>query len=55
MGWVLAQSGHAMPIPGTTKPQCVEANVQALTLRPTSEDLRALDEAMPAEAVIGTR
>jgi aryl-alcohol dehydrogenase-like predicted oxidoreductase len=42
-----------MPIPGTTKPQRVEANVQALALRPTSED--ALDEAVPAEAVIGTR
>jgi aryl-alcohol dehydrogenase-like predicted oxidoreductase len=55
LAWVLAQGGHVVPIPGTTKPQRVEENAQALALRLTSEDLRALDEAVPADAVIGTR
>lgn len=52
LAWVLAQGPHIVPIPGTTKIRNVDANVAAVDLTLTSEDLAELDSAPIA---VGTR
>lgn len=43
LAWVLAQGEHVLPIPGTTKPKHLDANVAAASLRLTTADLTELD------------
>ena len=52
LAWVLAQGEHVIPIPGTTKPQHLDANVAAASLRLTPADLAELDG---APAPVGDR
>jgi aryl-alcohol dehydrogenase-like predicted oxidoreductase len=55
LAWVLAQGDDVVPIPGTKRVQYLEENVAAADVTLTGEDLRALDEAVPREAVVGER
>lgn len=43
LAWVLAQGEHVIPIPGTTKPRHLDANVAAASLRLSPADLTELD------------
>jgi len=55
LGWVLAQGGDVIPIPGTKRRKYLEDNAGALKVDLTSDDLRRLDEVMPLGAASGSR
>ena len=59
LAWVLAmadQAGvHAVPIPGTTRPERVEENLGALDVALDADDLARLDGIAPVGAAAGTR
>jgi aryl-alcohol dehydrogenase-like predicted oxidoreductase len=48
MSWLAQQPNVSSVISGATKPEQVEANVNAVTWRLTAEELAAVDEAAPA-------
>ncbi|WP_432559879.1 aldo/keto reductase [Granulicoccus sp. GXG6511] len=48
LAWVLAQGDHVIPIPGTTKSANLQANLAALTVSLTTEDLAELEGLPPA-------
>ncbi|MDO5498220.1 MAG: aldo/keto reductase [Propionibacteriaceae bacterium] len=48
LAWVLAQGEHVIPIPGTTKSANLQANLAALTVQLSPEDLAELDGLPPA-------
>lgn len=48
LAWVLAQGDHIIPIPGTTKSANLQANLAALTVKLTNEDLAELEGLPPA-------
>lgn len=55
LAWVLAQGDDVIPIPGTKKVRYLEENVAAAKIVLTAADLAAIDQALPAGAVIGER
>lgn len=55
LAWVLAQGDDIAPIPGTKRVRYLEENVAAAEVTLTVEDLQALDEAVPRDAVAGPR
>jgi aryl-alcohol dehydrogenase-like predicted oxidoreductase len=55
LAWVLAQGDDVAPIPGTKRIPYLEENVGALAVDLTAEDLAALEEAVPRDAVVGAR
>jgi aryl-alcohol dehydrogenase-like predicted oxidoreductase len=55
IAWLLAQGDDIVPIPGTKRRRWLEENVGALELRPGPDDLAAIDEATPPDAVAGAR
>jgi aryl-alcohol dehydrogenase-like predicted oxidoreductase len=55
LAWVLAQKPWIVPIPGTTKLSRLEENVQATTIELTTEDLKAIENAVSNIAVQGAR
>jgi len=55
LAWVLAQGDDVVPIPGTKRVKYLEENVAAAGIRLTDEDLAALEEAVPRDAVAGAR
>ncbi len=55
LAWVLAQGEDVAPIPGTKRVRYLEENVAAADVRLTEQDLRAIDEAVPRDAVVGER
>jgi aryl-alcohol dehydrogenase-like predicted oxidoreductase len=59
LAWVLAQGPrHGLgiaPIPGTKRVKYLEENVAAAAVELTTEDLAALEEAVPRDAVVGDR
>ncbi|WP_370449993.1 aldo/keto reductase [Cellulomonas sp. PhB143] len=55
LAWVLAQGDDVVPIPGTKRVAYLEENVAAARVHLTGEDLAAITDAMPAEAVVGQR
>ncbi|MCW2849480.1 MAG: aldo/keto reductase [Marmoricola sp.] len=55
LAWVLAQGDDVAPIPGTKRVRYLEENVGASDVELTSEDLAALDRAVPRNAVAGDR
>lgn len=55
LAWVLAQGKDIVPIPGTKRQKYLEENVKALEVKLSPDDLRRLEEAVPPEAVAGTR
>jgi aryl-alcohol dehydrogenase-like predicted oxidoreductase len=48
LAWVLAQKPWIVPIPGTTKLHRLEENIAAAELELTDDDLREIDNALPA-------
>jgi aryl-alcohol dehydrogenase-like predicted oxidoreductase len=55
LAWVLAQGPDIAPIPGTRRVAHLEENVGATAITLTADDLSALDEAVPRDAVVGER
>ena len=55
LAWVLAQGEDVVPIPGTKRVKYLEENVGAAGIELTQEDLDALEQAVPREAVAGAR
>ncbi len=55
LAWVLAQGDDVAPIPGTKRVRYLEENVAAADVVLTPDDLRRIDEAVPAGAVVGDR
>jgi aryl-alcohol dehydrogenase-like predicted oxidoreductase len=53
LAWVLAQGGHLVPIPGTTRIERLEENAAAVSLELSAAEISALDAL--ARAVQGTR
>ncbi len=55
LAWVLAQGDDVAPIPGTKRIAYLEENVGAVAVQLTAEDLKALTDAVPRDAVQGAR
>ena len=55
LAWVLAQGDDVVPIPGTKRRRYLEENVAATEIELSEDELRALDEAVPAGATAGDR
>jgi aryl-alcohol dehydrogenase-like predicted oxidoreductase len=51
----MAKGHDIVPIPGTKRPDRLEENAAAAAISLSGEDLTALDEAIPAAAVRGSR
>jgi len=55
LAWVLAQGDGIVPIPGTRQQRYLAANVAAVDLSLTADDVRALSQAFPQGVAAGTR
>lgn len=55
LAWLLAQKPWIVPIPGTRKRSRLEENIAAADISLSSADLRAIEEAVSAHPVQGTR
>ena len=55
LAWLLARGADIVPIPGTKRLDRLKENVCAVQVRLDADDLRRLDEALPAGAAAGTR
>ncbi|MFC5727717.1 MULTISPECIES: aldo/keto reductase [Nocardioides] len=55
VAWVLAQGDDVVPIPGTKRVRYLEENVAALDVTVDVDDLAALEQAVPRDAVAGAR
>ena len=52
---MLAQGDDVVPIPGTKRVKYLEENVAAADVALDAEDLSALEQAVPRDAVAGAR
>ena len=55
LAWVMAQGEDVVPIPGTKRVEYLEENVGAAAVELTTDDLAALETAVPRDAVRGER
>jgi len=55
LAWLLHQGRDIVPIPGTGNMARLEENLAAATVRLSTEELSAIERALPAEAVQGER
>jgi aryl-alcohol dehydrogenase-like predicted oxidoreductase len=55
LAWVLHRGGDILPIPGTKRRTWLEANVAALDIALSADDLAALERAFPPGVTAGTR
>jgi aryl-alcohol dehydrogenase-like predicted oxidoreductase len=55
LAWVLAQGDDVVPIPGTKRVRYLEENVGAADVVLSDDDLSALEDAVPRDAVVGAR
>ncbi|VXB06361.1 aldo/keto reductase [Nocardioides sp. AX2bis] len=55
LAWVLAQGDDVVPIPGTRRVRYLEENAGAADVVLSAEDVRALTDAVPRDAVVGDR
>jgi aryl-alcohol dehydrogenase-like predicted oxidoreductase len=55
LAWVLHQGNDVVPIFGTTRRENLDANLGALDVELSAEELRRLDEVVPKGAAAGTR
>jgi aryl-alcohol dehydrogenase-like predicted oxidoreductase len=55
LAWVLAQGDDVAPIPGTKRVTYLEENVGSTEVELTDVDLKALEDAVPRDAVVGDR
>ena len=52
---MLAQGDDVAPIPGTKRVKYLEENVGAADVSLSDDDLKALEDAVPRDAVVGAR
>ena len=55
LAWVQHRGDDVVPIPGTKRRKYLEENVAAATLELSADDLTAIEQAVPAAEVAGTR
>ena len=55
LAWLLAQSNHVVPIPGTRKISRLEENLAALSVSLSAAEINALDEIAPIGVTAGDR
>ncbi len=55
LAWVLAKGDDIIPIPGTKKISRLEENISALEINLSTEEISAIERAVPPEAVAGAR
>ncbi len=55
LAWVLARGEDVVPIPGTTRPENLEANVAATDIGLSDDELAQIDEAAPKGTAAGLR
>ncbi|HZW71855.1 MAG TPA: aldo/keto reductase, partial [Hanamia sp.] len=55
LAWVMAQSEHIFPIPGTKKVKYVEENAEATEINLSEKDLREIEQVFPENAASGLR
>ncbi|WP_138444383.1 aldo/keto reductase [Sinomonas susongensis] len=55
LAWVLAQGDDVVPIPGTKRVKYLEENAAARDIQLSDDDLKSLEEAVPRDAVVGSR
>jgi aryl-alcohol dehydrogenase-like predicted oxidoreductase len=55
LAWVQAQGDDVVAIPGTKRRKYLEENVASVALELSTEDVKAIEAAFPADAVAGTR
>ena len=55
LAWVLAQGDDVVPIPGTKRVAYLEENLGSTAVELTDDDLKALEDAVPRDAVVGDR
>jgi len=56
LAWVIQKGAPStVPIPGTTKVANLDSNIGALGVKLSEEEMKALEEAVPASDVAGTR
>jgi aryl-alcohol dehydrogenase-like predicted oxidoreductase len=55
LAWLLAQGNDVAPIPGTKRRKYLTENLGAVDVTLTAQELAALDEAFPPDAVAGER
>ena len=55
LAWVHAKGQDIVPIPGTKRPERLAENIAALEVQLSDDDVAALDQAVPADAVVGGR
>ena len=55
LAWTLAQGDDVVPIPGTKRRTYLEENAAAADVELTAEELSALADVVPADAVVGDR
>jgi aryl-alcohol dehydrogenase-like predicted oxidoreductase len=55
LAWVHSKGTDIVPIPGTKSPERLEENVGAAKIELSDEDVATLDQAVPADAVVGGR
>lgn len=55
LAWLLAQANDLVPIPGTKRIKYLEENAAAVGIKLSAQDLKRIDEAIPAGAVAGAR
>jgi aryl-alcohol dehydrogenase-like predicted oxidoreductase len=55
LAWVLAQGKDIVPIPGTKRRKYLEENVGAVDVKLTPDDLKQIEEIVPAKSVAGER
>ena len=55
LAWVLAQGDDVVPIPGTKRRTYLQENIDAVNVKLSEDEIRALDEAAPRGATAGER
>ena len=55
LGWVMQKNESLVPIPGTRRVDRLTENIGALEVKLSSEDLRLIDEKLPAGSAVGAR
>ncbi|GAQ87086.1 NAD(P)-linked oxidoreductase [Klebsormidium nitens] len=55
LAWVLSRGDDVVPIPGTTKLANLESNLGALDIKLSPEEIKELEDAVPAHLVHGIR
>ena len=55
LAWVLGRGEHIVPIPGTKRRSRLEENTAAARITLSDEEVRAIDDLLPPDAIAGAR